>query len=394
MQMRILSRANIERVLTLSSVMDTVEQVYRIKAENKTVAWPTVFHDFKTGEQDMDIKSGYLRGMETHGLKVIDWTAVNEARGLPALVGLIMLFDTETGVPLGVLDGSYITGVRTGCAGAIGAKYLARRDSRSLFVLGTGGQAFFQTAAFLYAFPQLRRVYVADPRHGEKAELFVSTIRERLRAGFNIDASGVGFITAAADAMGEAVGSSDMIVTTTPSHSPIVKAGWIKSGTHLSCIGADMSGKQEIESTIFRNAVIIVPEPTPQAKVDKIKFYGGKVLLMGRDHDEAHRLGIKYIAENDLTYIDAYYDDPKIYGGQGTIALEILKQDPEIDTIVCPIGGSGLITGIAVAAKAVKPNIRIIGVQTEACPAMIAALATMCFTRNTPSPATRSATRW
>lgn len=257
MQMRILSRANIEQVLTLSSVMDAVEQVYRLKAENRTIVWPTVFHDFETGRQDMDIKSGYLRGMETHGLKVINWTAANETRGLPALVGLIMVFDTETGVPLGVLDGSYITGVRTGCAGAIGAKYLARRDSRSLFLLGTGGQAFFQTAAFLYAFPQLRRVYIANPRHGEKAETFVSTIRERLQADFDIDASGVEFIAAAADAMGEAVSSSDMIVTTTPSRSPIVKAGWVKPGTHLSCIGADMSGKQEIESTIFKNAVIV-----------------------------------------------------------------------------------------------------------------------------------------
>lgn len=257
MKMRVLSRADVERALTLPRVMDTVEQVYRLKAEDKTVVWPTVFHDFKTGEQDMDIKSGYLRGMEAHGLKVINWTAANDERGLPALIGLIMVFDTETGVPLGVLDGSYITGVRTGCAGAIGAKHLARKDSRSLFVLGTGGQAFFQTAAFLQAFPQLARVYVANPRHAEKAEAFVSTIRERLQTSFGIDASGVEFAAVAPEAMGEAVSSSDMIVTTTPSRAPIIQAEWVKSGTHLSCIGADMSGKQEIESAIFRNAVVV-----------------------------------------------------------------------------------------------------------------------------------------
>ena len=122
------------------------------------------------------------------------------------------------------------------------------------------------------------------------------------------------------------------------------------------------------------NAVIIVPEATPQAKVDRIRFYGGSVLLMGRDYNEAHALGSAYIAAHGLTYIDPYYDDPKIYGGQGTISLEILRQNPGIDTIVCPIGGGGLITGIAVAAKALSPDIRIIGVQTEVCPAMIAAL--------------------
>lgn len=154
--------------------------------------------------------------------------------------------------------------------------------------------------------------------------------------------------------------------------------GTVSSGNH----GASVSYAAKLLG--IPNAVIIVPEPTPQAKVDKIKFYGGNVLLMGKDYDEAHKLGMKYITDHNLTYIDAYYDDPKIYGGQGTIGLEILRQNPEIDTIVCPIGGGGLITGIAVAAKAIKPNIRIIGAQTEACPAMIAALRDHVFYEEYP----------
>ncbi|MBR1709985.1 MAG: threonine/serine dehydratase [Clostridia bacterium] len=121
----------------------------------------------------------------------------------------------------------------------------------------------------------------------------------------------------------------------------------------------------------IRSAKVIVPENTPQSKIDKITYFGAEVMLMGRDYDEAHALGMKYIHEHGMTYIDAYYDDPKIYGGQGTIAIEILEQNPDIDTIVVPIGGGGLITGIAVAAKAIKPGIRIVGVQTEKCPAMI-----------------------
>ena len=120
----------------------------------------------------------------------------------------------------------------------------------------------------------------------------------------------------------------------------------------------------------IKRADIIIPGPAPKAKEDRIRFYGGTAIRMGNDYDEAHALGMKYIQENGLTYIDAYYDDFKIYGGQGTIALEILEQDPEIDTIVVPVGGGGLSTGIAVAAKAVKPGIGVIGVQTEACPAI------------------------
>ena len=139
----------------------------------------------------------------------------------------------------------------------------------------------------------------------------------------------------------------------------------ISSGNHGSAVSyaASLLG--------IEKAVVIVPETTPQSKIDKIKYFGAEVMQIGKNYDEAHALGMDYIGENALTYIDAYYDDPKIYGGQGTVAIEILKQNPEIDTVVVPVGGGGLITGIAVAAKALKPNVRIVGVQTEACPAMI-----------------------
>lgn len=139
----------------------------------------------------------------------------------------------------------------------------------------------------------------------------------------------------------------------------------ISSGNHGSSVSyaASLLG--------IKKTQIIVPETAPKSKIERIEYFGGQVLQMGANYDEAHALGMKYIEESGMTYIDAYYDDPKIYGGQGTIAIEILQQNPAIDTIVIPVGGGGLSTGIAVAAKQLKPEIRIIGVQTEACPAMI-----------------------
>lgn len=155
----------------------------------------------------------------------------------------------------------------------------------------------------------------------------------------------------------------------------------ISSGNHGCSVSyaASMLG--------IKKAVVIVPETTPQSKVDKIEYYGAQVKRMGSGYDEAAALGHKLIDGNGMTYIDAYYDDPKIYGGQGTVAIEILQQNPVVDTIVCPIGGGGLITGIAVAAKAIKPEIRIIGVQTEACPAMIRALEDQVFYEKYPTTA-------
>lgn len=142
--------------------------------------------------------------------------------------------------------------------------------------------------------------------------------------------------------------------------------GAVSSGNHGSSVAyaAGLLG--------IARAEIIVPEITPQSKIDKIRYFGGTVKLMGRNYDEAHAQGMAYIRANGLTNIDSCHDDVKVYAGQGTVALEILEQQPDIDTIVVPIGGGGIATGVALAAKTVNPAIRVYGVQTEACPAMAA----------------------
>lgn len=124
----------------------------------------------------------------------------------------------------------------------------------------------------------------------------------------------------------------------------------------------------------IEKADIIVPKVTPLSKIDNIKKYGANVLVLGENYDEAHHLGDEYKAEHNMTYIDAYYEDEAIYAGQGTIGLEILEEMPDVDVILVPVGGGGLITGIGTAVKAIKPDVQIIGLQTSACPAMIKAI--------------------
>ena len=143
----------------------------------------------------------------------------------------------------------------------------------------------------------------------------------------------------------------------------------VSSGNHGSSVAyaAQLLG--------IEKAVIIVPECTPQSKIKKIRYFGGEVHIMGQNYDEAHAQGMAYIREQGFTNIDSCHDDILVYAGQGTVALEILEQEPQIDTIVVPIGGGGIATGVALAAKSINPAIRVYGVQTEACPAMVASYA-------------------
>ncbi|WP_338537327.1 pyridoxal-phosphate dependent enzyme [Helicovermis profundi] len=108
--------------------------------------------------------------------------------------------------------------------------------------------------------------------------------------------------------------------------------------------------------------------------VDNPKYYGAKLIIDGETYDDAHRIGMAYVKNHNMTYVDAYDNDPYIYAGQGMIGIEILEQISNIDSILVPIGGGGLITGIGTIAKSINTNIKIIGVQTEACPAMKAAM--------------------
>lgn len=116
-------------------------------------------------------------------------------------------------------------------------------------------------------------------------------------------------------------------------------------------------------------AVIVMPESTPLLKVNGVKSYGAEVVLRGNNYDEAYAHAKLVAAENGMTFVHPFEDD-EVIAGQGTIALEILAKEPDIDTIVVPVGGGGLISGIAIAAKALKPSIRIIGVSAKGAPAM------------------------
>jgi len=116
-------------------------------------------------------------------------------------------------------------------------------------------------------------------------------------------------------------------------------------------------------------ATIVMPRFAPAVKVENTRRFGATVVLEGDTFDDARALGLQLASERGLTLVHPY-DDPAVIAGQGTIGLEMLAQQPQLDTLVIPIGGGGLISGVATAARSINPRIEVVGVQTERFPAV------------------------
>lgn len=243
----ILSEDDTKALLEIEEVIETVENVYKEKSEGSGVIFPLVFHEFERAVADMDIKSGTLDEMGVYGLKLVSWFGDNAKNKLPALSGVVMLFDRSNGLPLGLINAEHMTGMRTGAAGAIGAKYLARKDSKIMLMVGAGHQASYQIRAMQTVFPELEKIMVYDPMNLENAKNFIDN--------FSYKKDSIEYISVSD--LEQAVGSSDIIVTATPSRKPLIFKDWIKKGTHLSCMGSDMEGKQEIDPELLGIAKLV-----------------------------------------------------------------------------------------------------------------------------------------
>ncbi|RWY66394.1 ectoine utilization protein EutC [Rhizobium sp. WSM1325] len=254
-RMIILTEAELRKVIALDrDAVDCVEAAFAALA-TKAVAMPPILRlDIPEYRGEVDVKTAYVPGIEGFAIKISPGFFDNPKIGLPSTNGMMVLLSSRTGlVQALLLDNGYLTDVRTAAAGAVAAKHLSRENASVAAIFGAGMQARLQLEALTLVRPiREARIWARD---SAKAQSVAAELAAKL--GFSV--------TATPDARG-AVTGADLIVTTTPSETPIIDAGWLEPGQHLTAMGSDAEHKNEIDPAAIAVADLYVADSLKQTR--------------------------------------------------------------------------------------------------------------------------------
>ena len=250
---KILTETELRNTISLDiKVIDCIESAFSELATGKVIMPPILSMPIKEYNGEIDVKTAYLPGIDSFALKASPGFFDNPKIGLPSTSGLMILFSCKTGVLEALLlDNGYLTDIRTAAAGAVAARHLSRIDSSNVCIIGAGTQAKLQ----LTALNLVRPIKCANiwARNFEKASLVAEELSIKL--GFQIQAS---------NNISESVKSADIVVTTTPSTEPILKADWLHPGLHITAMGADQHTKNELDPQCLKLADLYVADSISQ----------------------------------------------------------------------------------------------------------------------------------
>jgi alanine dehydrogenase len=238
----IIKRSEIEEVLGMADYIFVIEKAFMLYGEGKVQMPPKVYLSFDQG--DLRCMPAYLPYMEAAGVKNVNAHPGN--KDMPAVMATISLVNPDTGFPMAIMDGTHITKMRTAAAGGVAAKYLSRENSKIAGFIGTGVQARTQLEALIIVRPELSQIMVYDIN-----EANMKHFAEEVRTQYGLQVE-------YARSIRTAVEKADIVVSTTPARTPIIKYEYIRRGTHINAIGADAPGKQELDSEILKQARIVI----------------------------------------------------------------------------------------------------------------------------------------
>lgn len=247
----IVDEATLRARISPALAVEVIREAFRADGEGRTHVPPVINLDVPAGPGEFHIKTAYIEGTAHIAVKVASGFYDNPAKGLPSGSGLMALFDASTGLPTALLlDNGFLTDLRTGAAGAVAADYLARRTIDTVGVIGSGIQARFQVHC-LRVVRAFTRIVAWSPT---RAHL------ERYAADMRAD----GFDVELADGPAGVCGRADVLITTTPSRQPVVLADWLRPGMHITAVGSDSPGKQELEALCLGRADIVIVDRLSQ----------------------------------------------------------------------------------------------------------------------------------
>jgi ornithine cyclodeaminase/alanine dehydrogenase-like protein (mu-crystallin family) len=244
--MLILSETEARALVTMQDAIDAVAATFAALDRAEAASYPVVRERLGAHDAVFGIKTGFDRAAEVLGLKAGGYWPGNAAQGRTNHQSTTVLFDAASGQASAVVGANYLTAVRTGAAGALAARHLARKDASIVGMIGTGTQAIYQLDALRCVRPVAE--VVAWNRSPARLERFLDMVRER---GLRCRAAG----------LEETVRSADIIVTASSGQAALVERGWVQKGTHINAMGTDTAGKQELDPALVGAVDVYVDSP-------------------------------------------------------------------------------------------------------------------------------------
>lgn len=285
--MKLISEEESAALITHPMAFEAAREAF-LAAVGGAVLFPAVIAHGSSESNRFSIKSA--AAPDFAGLKVGSFWPGNDERGLPRHNSLILLFDQDVGRIEWVIEAGKVNAYRTAAADAVATDRLARPDSSVLAIFGAGNQALFECVAMARIRP-IRQVLVVA-RDPAKAAAFVGALKDE-----GLEAACVG--------AKEACERADIVVTATPSRAPLFEADWIRPGTHVSSMGSDAVGKQELPPPLFDRAALYCDYPAQALKMGDLQHFRGDISQLMAIGDVLHGRAPGRISADQITVFDS-----------------------------------------------------------------------------------------
>ena len=245
-KIKIISSKEVRKLFPIKHAVSVIESAFAEFYDEKSIMPSKVYLDLPQYQGDFRAMPAYSEKANLAGLKWVNSHDNSRFKDLPSVMGMLIVNDPKTGEPLAIMDGTSITNIRTGAAGAVAIKYLSSPQSKKVTFVGAGQQAVFQLLG-LVEVRDIQAITIVDPS-------------KTAQKNFINQAKHLQLPVTVSDSIKDAVKDADIIITSTPSRKPVIKKSWLKPNAHINAIGADAKGKQELESSILKEAAVVVDD--------------------------------------------------------------------------------------------------------------------------------------